>query len=114
MLERAYDEIAKGLTEGDLICIFPEGGLTKDGEIQPFRGGIKRIIDRTPVPVVPIALRGLWASFFGRQGGALLVRVFRLGLFGKIGMSVGAPVAPQAVTPEGLRAIVAGLRGDEK
>ena len=114
MLERAYDEIAKGLTEGDLICIFPEGGLTKDGEIQPFRGGIKRIIDRTPVPVVPIALRGLWASFFGRQGGSLLVRVFRLGLFGKIGMTVGEPVAAQAVTPEGLQAIVARLRGDEK
>ena len=114
MLERAYDEIAKGLTEGDLICIFPEGGLTKDGEIQPFRGGIKRIIDRTPVPVVPIALRGLWASFFGRQGGSLLVRVFRLGLFGKIGMTVGEPVAAQAVTPVGLQAIVARLRGDEK
>ncbi len=114
MLERAYDEIAKGLTEGDLICIFPEGGLTKDGEIQPFRGGIKRIIDRTPVPVVPIALRGLWASFFGRQGGALLVRVFRLGLFGKIGMTAGKPVPPQAVTPEGLQAIVTALRGNEK
>ena len=114
MLERAYDEIAKGLTEGDLICIFPEGRVTDDGEIHDFRGGIKRIIERTPVPVVPIALRGLWASFFGRQGGALLVRVFRLGLFGKIGLSVGAPVAPQEVTPEGLQALVAGLRGDEK
>ena len=114
MLERAYDEIAKGLTEGDLICIFPEGGLTKDGEIQPFRAGIKRIIDRTPVPVVPVALRGLWRSFFGRQGGSVLVRLFRLGLFGRIGMTVGEPVAAQAVTPEGLLAIVARLRGDEK
>ena len=112
MLERAYDEIAKGLSEGDLICIFPEGRVTDDGEIHDFRGGIKRIIERTPVPVVPIALRGLWASFFGRQGGALLVRVFRLGLFGKIGMSVGVPVAPQEVTPEGLQAQVLAMRGD--
>ena len=114
MLERAYDEIAKGLSEGDLICIFPEGRVTDDGEIHDFRGGIKRIIERTPVPVVPIALRGLWGSFFGRQGGSLLIRVFRLGLFGKIGMSVGAPVAPQVVTPEALQVLVAGLRGDEK
>jgi 1-acyl-sn-glycerol-3-phosphate acyltransferase len=114
MLERAYDEIAKGLAEGDLICIFPEGRVTDNGEINPFRSGIKRIIDRTPVPVVPIALRGLWGSFFGRQGGSLITRVFRLGLFAKIGMSVGAPVPAQAVTPEGLQQIVAGLRGDEK
>jgi 1-acyl-sn-glycerol-3-phosphate acyltransferase len=114
MLERAYDEIAKGLAEGDLICIFPEGRVTGDGEINPFRGGIKRIIERTPVPVIPIALRGLWASFFGRQGGSLITRVFRLGLFGRIGMSVGVPVPPQAVTPEGLQQIVARLRGNEK
>jgi 1-acyl-sn-glycerol-3-phosphate acyltransferase len=114
LLERAYDEIAKGLSEGDLICIFPEGRVTDDGEIKPFRGGIKRIIERTPVPVVPIALRGLWGSFFGRQGGSLITRVFRLGLFAKIGMHAGAPVPPHAVTPEGLQQIVAGLRGDEK
>jgi len=114
LLERAYDEIAKGLSEGDLICIFPEGRVTDDGEIKPFRGGIKRIIERTPVPVVPIALRGLWGSFFGRQGGSLITRVFRLGLFAKIGMYVGAPVPPHTVTPEGLQQIVAGLRGDEK
>lgn len=114
MLERAYEEIANGLAEGDLICIFPEGRVTSDGEINPFRGGIKRIIDRTPVPVVPIALRGLWGSFFGRQGGALITRVFRLGLFARIAMHVGPPVPPQAVTPEGLQQLVTELRGGEK
>jgi 1-acyl-sn-glycerol-3-phosphate acyltransferase len=114
LLEKAYDDIAKGLADGDLICIFPEGGLTRDGEMQPFRNGIKRIIDRTPVPVVPIALRGLWDSFFGRQGGALTSRLFRLGLFGKIGMTVGEPVPALAVTPEGLQQAVAAMRGNEK
>ena len=114
LLQKAYDEIAQGLEQGDLICIFPEGGLTKDGEIQPFRAGIKRIIDRTPVPVVPIALRGLWNSFFGRQGGALIARIFRLGLFGKVGISLGTPVPAYGVTPEGLQALVTRLRGAEK
>mgnify|MGYP003334900354 CR=1 FL=1 len=114
LLEKAYDEIAKGLDKGELICIFPEGSLTKDGNIQTFRPGIQRIIARTPVPVVPIALRGLWDSFFGRQGGALIARVFRLGLFGKIGMTVGAPVPANAVTPAGLQEIVTAMRGDEK
>ena len=114
MLERAYDEIAKGLAEGDLICIFPEGRVTSDGEINPFRAGIKRIIDRTPVPVVPIALRGLWGSFFGRQGGALIARVFRLGLFAKISMHVGAPVPANVATPECLQQRVSDLRGNQK
>ena len=114
MLERAYDEIAKGLSEGDLICIFPEGRVTDTGDMYPFRGGIQRIIERTPVPVVPIALRGLWGSFFGRQGGSLITRVFRLGLFAKIGMTVGVPVAANAVTPEGLQQTVTQMRGDEK
>jgi 1-acyl-sn-glycerol-3-phosphate acyltransferase len=114
LLEKAYDEIAKGLDKGELICIFPEGSLTKDGNIQTFRPGIQRIIARTPVPVVPIALRGLWDSFFGRQGGPLIARVFRLGLFGKIGMTVGAPVPANAVTPAGLQEIVTAMRGDEK
>ncbi len=112
MLGRAYEEIAKGLAAGDLICIFPEGRVTDTGEMYPFRGGIKRIIDRTPVPVVPIALCGLWDSFFGRQGGSFLTRVFRLGLFGRIGMKVGAPVAAKDVTPEDLQARVAAMRGD--
>ena len=102
------------MAAGDLICIFPEGRVTHDGDIHDFRGGIQRIIERTPVPVVPIALRGLWGSFFGRRGGALIARVFRLGLFAKIGISVGAPVPPQAVTPAGLQQAVIRLRGAEK
>ena len=114
VLEAAYDEIARGLAQGDLICIFPEGRVTDDGEIKAFRNGIKRIIDRTPVPVIPIGLRGLWGSFFGRQGGALIARVLRLGLFAKIGMHVGEPVAPADVTPAMLQEKVLALRGDSR
>lgn len=114
VLEQAYEHIAKGLEQGDLICIFPEGRVTDDGEISEFRNGIKRIVDRTPVPVIPIGLRGLWGSFFGKQGGPLLARVFRKGLLAKIGMHVGTPVPPQQVTPEGLQAMVSELRGGQK
>ncbi len=113
-LDKVYDDIAKGLAAGDLICIFPEGTITRDGEMQPFRGDIRRIVDVTPVPVVPIALRGLWDSFFGRQGGALIVQLLRRGLFGKIGMSVGVPIAAQLVTPAILRQRVTQMHGTEK
>ncbi len=114
LLERAYDEIARGLEAGDLIGIFPEGRITDTGELYPFRGGIKRIIERTPAPVVPLALRGLWGSFFSRMGGAAMTRPFRRGVLSKIGLVVNAPLSPQQVTPEGLQQTVLALRGDWK
>lgn len=69
LLDKAYEEIAQALQNGELVCIFPEGGLTPDGEIQPFKHGLEKILLRTPVPVVPMALRGLWGTWFSRQGG---------------------------------------------
>ena len=48
LLEKAYDEIARGLEAGDVICIFPEGRVTDNGEIYPFRPGVSRIVERTP------------------------------------------------------------------
>jgi hypothetical protein len=112
LLEKAYDEIARGLEQGDIICIFPEGHCTETGEMQTFRPGVKRIVERTPVPVVPMALRGLWGSFFSRKGGPAMTRPFRRGFFSKIGLVAGLPVPPQQVTPEGMQDQVLALRGD--
>jgi 1-acyl-sn-glycerol-3-phosphate acyltransferase len=112
LLERAYDEIARGLEQGDLIAIFPEGRITDTGELYPFRSGIRRIIDRTPVPVVPMALRGLWGNFFSRKYGAAMSKPSRLRPFSRIGLALGAPLEPRAVTPEGLQAQVLSLRGE--
>ena len=67
--QQAYDRIAEELEAGEVVCIFPEGGLTRDGRLSPFRPGIERIVERTPVPVVPVALVGLWGSFFSRNVG---------------------------------------------
>ena len=114
LLERAYHEIARALEQGDLVGIFPEGKLTDTGEMSSFRPGIKRIVERTPVPVVPMALRGLWGSFFSRMGGSAMMRPFRRGVFSRIALLVGQAVPPGAVTPEGLQAAVLALRGDWK
>jgi 1-acyl-sn-glycerol-3-phosphate acyltransferase len=112
LLNAAYEEIAKALEQGQLVGIFPEGRITDTGELYPFKGGIKRIIDRTPVPVVPIALKGLWGSFFSRQGGPAMRKPMRRGLLSRIGIEVAPPVAPAAVTPEGLQETVQSLRGE--
>jgi 1-acyl-sn-glycerol-3-phosphate acyltransferase len=112
-LERAYEATAQALRDGDLVGIFPEGRLTPDGQLQPFRAGVKRIIETTPVPVVPLALRGLWGSLFSRSGGRAFFKWPR-GPFSKIELVAGPALAPETVSPEQLQETVAGLRGDWK
>jgi 1-acyl-sn-glycerol-3-phosphate acyltransferase len=108
--EAAFDAAAKVLREGDLLAIFPEGGITGDGTLQEFKGGIMKILERQPVPVIPMALTNLWGSYFSRveQGGAM-VRPFRRGVFNRVGLNVGHAVAPEQVRPEVLRDRVAQL-----
>jgi 1-acyl-sn-glycerol-3-phosphate acyltransferase len=62
MMERAFAEVAKALEAGEVVGIFPEGRITDTGELYPFRPGIRRILDATPVTVVPMALSGLWVN----------------------------------------------------
>jgi hypothetical protein len=114
LLARAYEDIAAALAAGELVGLFPEGRITDTGELYPFRSGITRIVGRTPVPVVPLALRGLWGSFFSRKDGPAMSRPLRRGLFSHIELVVGEAVPPEAATPAALQAIVAGLRGERR
>ena len=107
----AFDEIARVLAEGELVCIFPEGRLTSDGEMSAFKAGIQKIIARTPVPMIPMALRGLWGSFFSRHSGNPFERTFRRGPRSQLALLVGLPMAPENATPEVLQAQVQALRG---
>jgi hypothetical protein len=116
MLARANERIDAALADGDLVCIFPEGRITYDGELSPFRRGVAQIVERVPVPVIPMALRGLWGSFFSRYGGAAFSRPvearLRRGLRSRVELVVGEPLPPEQVTPERLMARVAELRGE--
>ncbi|HUL55604.1 MAG TPA: 1-acyl-sn-glycerol-3-phosphate acyltransferase, partial [Usitatibacter sp.] len=114
LLNAAYDKVAEALAAGELVAIFPEGRITDTGELYPFRTGVKRIVDRTPVPVVPMALKGLWGSFFSRRDGSAMSKPFvrGKGLFAKIGLEAAAPVVPSAATPERLQETVLAMRGE--
>ncbi|HEY5799172.1 MAG TPA: MFS transporter, partial [Burkholderiaceae bacterium] len=114
LMEKAYIDIAQALHEGDLVCIFPEGKLTSTGEINEFRGGVRKILDRSPVPVIPMALRGLWGSLLTRAGGNPLERSLKRGLWSRLDLVVGSPVAAELATPELLRDRVLDLRGEWK
>jgi len=105
LLERACARIAAELRAGELVGIFPEGRLTPDGEMGEFRGGILRILKDSPVPVVPMALSGLWQSVFARNREARK-------LFPRVRLAVGEALGAEAVTPERLHSEVLALRGD--
>jgi len=112
LLAKAYEEIAAALDNGELVGIFPEGGLTPDGGIQPFKPGIEKMLAKNPVPVVPMALTNLWGSMWSRQDSRLrrarLPRRFRAA----IGLIAGSPIPPGQVTAEVLETEIRVLRGD--
>ena len=110
--ERAFNEVAQALRAGEVVGLFPEGKITDNGELHSFRPGITRIVKDTPAPVVPMALRGLWGSFFSRKGGPAMSKPFQRGIWSKIALVVGPPVMPELATPEHLHRQVAALRGD--
>ncbi|SFP54069.1 1-acyl-sn-glycerol-3-phosphate acyltransferases [Variovorax sp. PDC80] len=117
--EAAFAKALGVLREGDLLAIFPEGAITRDGALQPFKGGVMKIVDSARAeglepPVIPMALTNLWGSFFSRielRGGepVAMVKPFRRGFFSRVGLNVGAPVAPAEVRPELLQQRVGGL-----
>ncbi len=110
--EKAYAAIELALAHDELVCIFPEGKLTVTGEINVFRGGIMKILQRSPVPVIPMALCGLWGSLFSHASGNPFDRVFQRGLRSTLRLVVGAPLPSTQVTPELLREHVLVLRGN--
>ncbi|WP_421710504.1 1-acyl-sn-glycerol-3-phosphate acyltransferase [Alcanivorax sp.] len=107
--ERAFVRIREELEAGEVVCIFPEGKLTDDGEVAEFRAGIEKIVADYPVPVIPMALSGLWGSFFSHKGGKALTRLPRR-FWSRIKLAVGEAVAPQQVRAEDLRERVLALR----
>ena len=114
LLEKAYDACGRALADGDLVCIFPEGKLTRTGDINPFRHGISEILKRHSAPVVPIALRGLWGSVFSRHDDNRWPRPIQRGMMSRLTLAVGEPIAPADATPEHLQEVVATLRGARK
>ncbi|WPO98943.1 MFS transporter [Pseudomonas sp. HR96] len=108
--EEAFSRIRRYLADGELVCIFPEGKLTTTGEIDEFKSGVTTILAESNVPVVPMALQGLWGSFFSRDPG----KGFFHRIWSKVTVVAGEPVQADAATPKALRERVQGLRGAER
>ena len=110
LMEKAFDLVEEELRDGGVICIFPEGMVSRDGNLNPFRPGIEKIIERSPVPVVPIALEGMWGSFFSYFWGKPLRKPFKR-FRAKVKITFGEVVPPAEVSAQGLAERVAALGG---
>ena len=113
LMNEAFERVDEELEAGKVVCIFPEGGITRDGEIQRFRPGIEKIIARRPVPVVPVSLGRLWGSWFSRRKGGG-IRMVPGRLFARVLITVGEAVPARDVTAARLELLVRTLRGDDR
>ena len=108
LLAQAYEQIERALSKGELICIFPEGHITYTGDVDEFRPGIEKIIRHRTVPVVPMALSGLWGTFFSRKGGQAM-RSLPKPLWFKIVLRIGQPLPAAEVEVDTLQKAVISL-----
>ena len=113
LLDSAFEQIDAELESGNIVCIFPEGAITRDGNVQRFRSGIEKIISRRPVPVIPVSLGGLWGSWFSRHRSGRLRRVPGK-LFARVDVRAGDAVQASDVTAEKLELLVRTLRGQTR
>ncbi len=111
--EETIREAANSLRNGELVMIFPEGRLSPDGEIGTFRRGVEKLLENAPVPVYPMAIRGIWGSFFSHGNGPALRSGFHLRLRRRaIQLKVGMAIPPEEVNALILQGHVETLRGD--
>ena len=112
MMEKAFDRVSAALQRGELVCIFPEGKITDSGQMNPFKSGVTRIVERDPVPIIPMALRGLWGSFFSRAHGKAMSRLFPRGMLNRIELVADDALTGPDIHLEDLQQRVTALRGD--
>lgn len=110
-IRQAFTEVEEALKEGHLVCIFPEGRLTDDGQMNPFMRGMDIILRRSPVPVIPVALKGMWGSWFSRARGRACLNIPHR-IWSRIEIEAGEPVRADVATTEVMHKKVADLRGN--
>ena len=112
VLARAWERIDEELAHEEPVGIFPEGAITRDGDIAPFRPGIEHILQRRAVPVVPMALCFLWGSLFSRRDPVYRRRPYKL--WSRIELRIGDPIPAAEANVEAVEAAVRTLRGEDR
>ncbi|GHE22404.1 hypothetical protein GCM10017767_29250 [Halomonas urumqiensis] len=110
-IRRALEQVSRALAEGEVVMLFPEGRLTPDGDVQPFRRGLELILARDPVPVIPAGLAGLWGSWTSHADGPAMSRPPRR-FRARVALVFGEPIAPHEACRQRLEAQVRLLKAE--
>jgi len=98
----AMKEMVRTLEQGQVLLVFPEGKLTRSGNMNEFQRGFEKVLNEAPAPVIPVALHGLWGSFFSRRWGRAMSRPFKR-LYSKIGVEFGEAKSADEATAKVMR-----------
>jgi 1-acyl-sn-glycerol-3-phosphate acyltransferase len=113
LMEWALDQAVEGLKRGEMIALFPEGFITKDGKMIPFKDGLERIAQRVPdVKVVPVAIKGMWGSWFSRWAGRALKGRAPKRFWARVEIEIGRHHEGGTIAAHQLQQAVEMLRGD--
>ena len=102
----ALREAGRLLDEGELVCIFPEGQITRTGAILPFRSGYERIVKGKSTPIIPVHLDRVWGSIFSYIGGRFLTKLPERIPY-PITVSFGQPLPAQTAASDVRQAVQA-------
>ncbi|MEK7707179.1 MAG: AMP-binding protein, partial [Verrucomicrobiota bacterium] len=104
---KSLQTASTAIRQGDIVCIFAEGQITRIGQLLPFRRGFERIMKDVDAPIVPVALDGVWGSLFSFEQGRFLWKFPRHFPY-PVTVSFGNPLPPSA-PPAAVRQIVQEL-----
>lgn len=110
-VRQALAEVSRALRQGEVVMVFPEGRLTPNGEIQPFRRGLELILARDAVPVIPAGLAGLWGSWTSHQGGKALTRLPRR-CRARVALQIGEAMRPGEACRRRVEVRVGALKAE--
>jgi 1-acyl-sn-glycerol-3-phosphate acyltransferase len=113
LMNKALDKVIDGLKRGEMIVLFPEGFITKDGEMIPFKDGVERISRQLPeLQIIPVAIAGMWGSWFSRIKGKALAGIPPNRILPQVRVCIGQVMRAQEVRAEGLQQVISNLRGE--
>jgi acyl-[acyl-carrier-protein]-phospholipid O-acyltransferase/long-chain-fatty-acid--[acyl-carrier-protein] ligase len=100
----------QALKDGEVVCIFPEGQMTRIGQMLPFRRGMEKIVKGVDVPIIPVNLGGVWGSIFSFERGKFLWKLPRKIPY-PVTLTFGKPM-PNASSAQEVRQAVQELSAE--
>jgi 1-acyl-sn-glycerol-3-phosphate acyltransferase len=111
-MDQAFASVSQALKDGEAVLIFPEGRITHDGSLSPFRPGMEMILASDSVPTQHVALRGLWGSFFSRAHGKAMSKPFARGALNRVSVLCSEPMPAGSVDAAKAEAITRAMLAD--